>query len=235
MGLSDDAQDPDGAADGADPAPDDAAMPACDGDWIVADSTGFVAAVSNASGITGHWYLHRDCDDYAAGEAGAATPGKNCSNVSAPIPGTPFTPDPGTSHMCTSGSTVHVLSMDELATEWGAYVALDLNDDATGVARDFDAKAVGLQGFCVYILGSQVPAFRIRFVSDQGITGEDWYGETLQHEGWHRVLFRDLAQVKPGGPPFDASRITAIQVEIPASQVEAIPWDFCVEGLVAIK
>jgi hypothetical protein len=221
--------------DGGDPPPQpDAWTLPCNGDWIVPDPTGFVASDSNASHITGRWYPHRDCDDFASLGAGTPLPGINCSQVSTPVPDMPFVPDPGTSHMCTSGSTVHVLSDAELTLKWGALIALDLNNP-DGNKSDFDAIAAGLRGFCFYLSGTIVPAFQVRLPSDQGIPGTDWYQETLQHEGWHRVLFQDLRQEQPTVAAFDATKIISIEFQIPASRTEAVQWDFCIDGLVAIK
>jgi hypothetical protein len=75
----------------------------------------------------------------------------------------------------------------------------------------------------------------VRFPSDQGIADRNWYQVTLQHEGWHSVLFADLAQVNPTGIPFDASKILSIEFEIPASRLETVSWDFCIDGLVALR
>ncbi len=218
--------------EGAAPVMDDASAE-CNGDWVVPDSLGFVAANSNTSGITGRWSLYTDCDDYGALDAGTPLPGMNCSLVTAPAPGALLEPD-ATGAICTTGSTVQVLSDDEWGTRWGAYVALDLQNIG-GVDRDFDAPSAGVIGFCIYVSGVTIPTFRVRLASDQAISGRDWYQETLQHEGWHRVLFRDLLQVTPTSTPFDPSKVLSIEIEIPASRLEAIPWDFCVEGLVAIK
>jgi hypothetical protein len=212
---------------------DDAAAQ-CDGDWILPDANGFVAASSNASGITGRWSMYTDCDDGALLEAGPPVPGQSCSLVTSPASGETFAPDPATSAICTAGTTVQVQSDDEWTTRWGAYASLGL-ESAGDAALDFDARAAGLRGFCLYVSGEQVPTFRVRLVSDQGFSDRNWYQATLQHEGWHRVLFDDLAQVTPTGIAFDPSRVVAIEVEIPASRVEAIPWDFCIEGLVALR
>jgi hypothetical protein len=206
----------------------------CDGDWILSDSMGFVSASTNASGITGLWTMHTDCDDYARLEAGAPVPGMNCSLVTVPASGMTFAPDPTTSAICTTGSTVQVFSDDEWTTRWGAYVALDLKQ-VGDAAVDFNAQAAGLRGFCLYLSGATVPIFRVRLASDQGFPEQNPYGETLQHEGWHRVLFSELAQVEPTSVPFDPTRLLSIEVEIPASQLESIPWDFCIEGLVALR
>ncbi len=222
---------PDNGGTVAEPADD--ASTECAGEWLLPDSTGFVAASSNPSGVTGRWAMHADCDDYGPLDAGAPMPGTNCSFVSAPT-STAFAPDPTTSAICTAGSTAQVLSVDEWPTRWGAYAALDLAEPGDA-ARDFNAQAEGVRGFCVYISGSMVPVFRIRVASDQGFAEQNPYGETLEHEGWHRVLFSDLAQVEPTGVPFDPTRIRSIEVEIPASQAEPIRWDFCVLGLVALQ
>jgi hypothetical protein len=199
----------------------------------VPDSNGFVAASSNASGIAGSWSVYSDCDDYGPLDAGAPEPGKNCSSVSAPAAGQPFGPQPGTAQMCTMGTTVQVLSDDQWPLRWGAYIALGLNDQ-NGTAADFDAVAAHVRGFCFYVSGYTVPVFRVRFPTDQGIADRNWYQVTLQHEGWHRVLFSDLGQVNATSTPFDPSKIVSIEFEIPASRLESVPWDFCIDGLTAL-
>jgi hypothetical protein len=206
----------------------------CAGDWLLPDSTGSVASNSNASGIHGQWSLHTDCEDFPGLEAGLAMPGENCSSVTAPASGSTFAPDPASSAICTAGSTVQVMADDEWGTRWGAYAALDLND-VGGAARDFDAVAAGVRGFCLFVSGTAAPIFRVRLASDQGFAGQNWYEETLQHEGWHQVLFSDLAQVDPTNVPFDPTKLLSIEVEVPASRLEAIPWDFCIAGLVALR
>jgi hypothetical protein len=208
------------------------ALPACDGDWILPDPTGFVASASNLSGITGAWSLHRDCDDLALIDGGAPVPGQSCALVTSPVAGSPFVPQPDSFDMCTSGSTVHVLADSELATEWGAYITLPLNAPS-GAEGTYDATA--LRGFCVFLSGDVVPTVRLRFPTDQGIADGDWYQATVQHEGWHQVLFQDLLQIQASGPPFDPSKLLAIEVEIPSSRAEAIPWDFCVDAVVALR
>jgi hypothetical protein len=218
----------------ADALPVDEAASECAGEWILPDSMGFVAASSNPSGITGRWSMHTDCDDLVALDAGTPIPGTNCSLVTAPPEGMAFAPDPTTSAICTAGSTAQVFSADEWGTRWGAYAALDLKE-VGDAATNFNAQAAGLRGFCLYISGTKVPVFRIRFASDQGFAEQNPYGVTVQHEGWHRVLFSQVAQVTPTNVPFDPIRLVSIEVEIPASQVEPIPWDFCVEGLVALQ
>jgi len=141
---------------------------ACEGDWIVPDTNGSVSAASNLSGITGTWALHSDCDDLvqATPEGEPPMPGVDCSLVTAPPPGAPFSVDPATNAVCTRGTTVQA---------------------------------------------------------------------TLQHEGWHRVLFSDLAQIVPTGAPLDLTRVMSVEVEVPASRLEAIPWDFRLDGLVALR
>ncbi len=206
----------------------------CTGDGIVPDPGGFVAAETNASGITGSWSVYSDCDDYGPLDAGIPAPGKNCSAVSSPEAGSPFAPQPGTAQMCTSGTTVPVLAEDQWPLRWGAYISLDLDGDA-GMASDFNATATGIRGFCFYVSGFTVPVFRVRFPTDQGIADRNWYQSTLQYEGWHRVLFSDLGQVVPTTTPFDPTKILSIEFEIPASRLESVPWDFCIDGLVALR
>jgi len=218
---------------GAPPAGDDLSE-GCTGDGIVPDTTGFVAADTNVSGINGSWSLYTDCEDYGPLDGGIPEPGKNCSAVSSPAPGSALAPQPGTAQICSTGSTVQVLSDDEWPLRWGAYMALDL-DEANGVALDFDANAAGLRGFCFYVSGDDVPAFRVRFPTDQGIADRNWYQVTLQHEGWHEVLFSELGQVVPTSVPFDPSKLVAIEFEVPASRIEAVAWDFCIDGLVALR
>jgi hypothetical protein len=219
---------------GNEPTVADDSSEGCTGDGIVPDLIGFVAADTNASGITGTWSVYADCDDYAPLEAGVPEPGKTCSAVAAPVAGQPFVPQPGTAQMCTKGSTVQVLADDEWPLRWGAYIALDLNE-VGGNAQDFDATAVGIRGFCFYVSGYTVPVFRVRFPTDQGITDRNWYQSTLEYEGWHRVLFSDLGQVDPTNTPFDPSKIVSIEFEIPASRLETVSWDFCIDGLVALR
>jgi hypothetical protein len=224
-----------GGAQDEEPAPaaGDDSSGGCTGDGIVPDSTGFVASGTNVSGITGSWSVYTDCDDYGPLEGGVPEPGKDCSLVTSPEAGSPFTPQPGTAQMCTSGTTAQVLSDDQWPLRWGADFALDL-DEMGGTAGDYNATAAGVRGFCFYVSGFTVPVFRVRFPSDQGIADRNWYQVTLQHEGWHSVLFADLAQVNPTGMPFDASKVLSIEFEIPASRVETVSWDFCVDGLVAL-
>jgi hypothetical protein len=205
----------------------------CVGDGIIPDSNGYVASGTNASGISGSWALYSDCDDYGPLDAGSSDPGKNCSSITAPMAGQPFAPQPGTAQMCTTGTTVQVLSDDQWPLRWGAYISLSLNDPS-GTAADFDATAAHVRGFCFYVSGFTVPVFRVRFPTDQGFTDRNWYQATLEHEGWHSVLFSDLGQVKPTSTPFDPSKILSIEFEIPASRLETVPWDFCIDGLTAL-
>ncbi len=223
-----------GAQENPPPPEDDDASVGCYGDGLVPDSTGFVAAITNLSGINGAWRLYRDCDDYALLEAGTPQPGVNCSLVTAPAPGGPFVPQPESAQMCTKGSTVQDIMDMDTALEWGAYIALDMND-VNGAAEDFDAKAAGIKGFCFYMTGYTIPNFRMRFVTDQGFTDRNWYQVTSFHEGWHKILFSDLGQITPTNIPFDPSKLVSIEIEIPSTELDAVPWDFCIDGLVALN
>jgi hypothetical protein len=233
-GASVDAVAEGSSEDAGDPAVAEEPSDECSGDGIVPDSTGFVAADMNASGITGSWSVYTDCEDYGPLEAGVPEPGKDCTVVSSPAPGSPLAPQPGTAQICSTGTTAQVLSEDQWPLRWGAYMGLGLADPA-GAAQDFDARAAGVRGFCFYVSGNSVPAFRVRFPTDTGIADRNWYQATLQHEGWHQVLFADLGQVAPTDVAFDASKLLSIEFEIPASRLETVSWDFCIDGLVALR
>ena len=190
--------------------------PGCTGVPIVPDGTGMVATGSNSVGIHGSWFVYSDCADLQ---------GKNCATVTTPaMSGFPNTGGA----MCTSGST------STATGAWGAGIGLELND--LPPQQPFDTVAAGIKGFCFQLTGPTLPATTVRVAFPTQDNNDNAYFEAETTAGQHTVLFTDIAQGSwvTTPQPFEPTKVTLIQFQIPSSTTVSVPWNFCVEGLTAV-
>jgi hypothetical protein len=183
---------------------------------IVPDGTGFVAPGGNSVGIHGSWFVYSDCADLM---------GHNCAMVTAPT-GTGFSNVNGA--MCTSGTT------STATGAWGAGIALELNDGPPQLP--FDTVAAGIKGFCFVLTGPAIPSTTVRVAFPTQNNNDNAYFKSVTTPGPHTVVFSDTAQGSwvTTPQPFEPTKVTLIQFQIPSSPTASIPWDFCVEGLTAV-
>jgi len=186
------------------------------------DATGWVDRGGNTVGIQGAWYSYDDCND----SPGACT--KNHLPPSGSFPNTG-------GKMCTSGTTVAVASQADFSKQWGAGIALDLNNSGgdAGVKQPYNAQTNNVIGFSMKITGT-APGLRINITDVPsgdnanfvpGVAGQD-----------NTVLF---TQAKQGSwvtmkSPLDTTRLLAIQFQIPSVMSKTQDFNFCVENLAAL-
>jgi hypothetical protein len=193
---------------------------ACPGVPILPDSTGDVPSGSNTVGIHGSWFVYSDCNDQ-----GEPDGGPNCSAVTSP-PKNSF-PNVG-GKMCTSGQT------STATGAWGAGIGLELNDGPP--QEPYNTVMQGVTGFCFQLSGTVIPSTSIRVAFPTTEDNDNAPFESVTTPGQHTVLFTDTAQGSWVTTPtvFDPTMVTLLQFQIPSSTTEAVPWDFCIEGLTAI-
>lgn len=189
---------------------------------LTVDPTGWVDKGGNSVGIQGAWYAYDDC---------ANSPGA-CTLNHTPPSGS-FENTGG--KMCTKGTTVAVKAEADFSKQWGAGIALDLNNSggANGQKMPFDAQAANVIGFFMNITGT-APGLRINITSVP--TGDDSHFITAKTPGENTV---ELSKVNQGSwvtakTPLDTTQLLAIQFQIPTVMNKAVDFDFCVEGLSAL-
>ena len=188
---------------------------------LTVDPTGWVDKGGNTVGIQGPWYSYDDCAD----SPGACTMGH--------LPGMgEFANTNGS--MCTEGTTVAVKAEADFSKQWGAGIALDLNNSGgmDAMKLPFDATANHVIGFSMNITG-MAPGLRVNITSVAA--GNDAHFKAGM-VGANSILFSAVQQgswVKTK-TPLDPTKILAIQFQIPSVMGKAVPFKFCVENLAAI-
>jgi len=188
---------------------------------LTVDPTGWVDKGGNTVGIQGPWYSYDDCTD---------SPGMCTMNHT---PGTgAFANTDG--KMCTKGTTFPVKAEADFSKEWGAGIALDLNNSGgmDAMKLPFDATANHVIGFAMNITGT-APGLRVNITSPAAGNDAHFKNGIV---GANNVLFSAVMQgswVKTK-TPLDQTKILAVQFQIPSVMGKAVDFDFCVEGLSAI-
>jgi hypothetical protein len=222
---------------------------------------------SNEAGIIGCWYSYADWYGSGAGApAGAGDCGTNrgnftvdqCSTITNPVPGQPFTNTNGS--MCTAGTAARVINATGSTSPatsaiWGAGIGFDLNNAATadggaGAKQPWDATAHSITGFRFRIdtppVGGQM---RVEFPTSAAIGTTDvnaayWGGATgnlspFTKGGDYAFHFTDV-----GGPmdpmhlttpmPFDRTKILSMQFHVVTNPSSAVPFSYCISNLAAL-
>jgi hypothetical protein len=188
---------------------------------LTVDPTGWVDKGGNTVGIQGPWYSYDDCTD----SPGMCTMGH--------LPGMgEFANTDG--KMCTEGTTFPVKAEADFSKQWGAGIALDLNNSGgmDAMKLPFDATANHVIGFSMNITG-MAPGLRVNVTSVAA--GNDAHFKAGM-VGANTVLFSAVQQgswVKTK-TPLDPTKILAIQFQIPSVMGKAVAFKFCVENLAAI-
>lgn len=188
---------------------------------LTVDATGWVDKGGNTVGIQGPWYSYDDCTD---------SPGM-CTMNHTPGMGAFANMD---GKMCTKGTTYAVKAEADFSKEWGAGIALDLNNTGgmDAMKAPFDATAAHVIGFAMNITGT-APGLRVNITSVAAGNDSHYKAGMV---GANSVL---LSQVKQGSwvkmpAALDPTHLLAIQFQIPSVMGKAMDFDFCVEGLSAI-
>jgi hypothetical protein len=189
---------------------------------LTVDPTGWVDKGGNTVGIQGPWYSYDDCTDSPM----------SCTMNHVPGTGAFANMD---GKMCTKGTTVPVKAEADFSKQWGAGIALDLNNSGgmDAMKLPYDATAAHVVGFSMTITGT-APGLRVNITSKAA--GNDSHFVTAMVGGANTVLFSKAQQgswVKTK-TALDPTMLLAIQFQIPTVMSKAVDFDFCVEGLAAI-
>ena len=189
---------------------------------LTVDATGWVDKGGNTVGIQGPWYSYDDCTDSPMACTMNHTPGMGAFDNTG-------------GKMCTKGQTYPVKAEADFSKEWGAGIALDLNNTGgmDAMKAPYDATANHVTGFAMTISGT-APGLRINITSQAA--GDDAHFKTITAAGPVTVM---LSEVKQGSwvmtkTALDQTKLLAIQFQIPSVMGKAVDFDFCVEGLAAI-
>jgi hypothetical protein len=186
-------------------------------------------------------------------------PQSACTAIATPSPGQPFMPtDLATSQMCTAGVAAQVMNKGGAADYsdlWGGGIGLDFNNPGgdAGVKSDKDLSAYkGIAfDFSVYTgpgsnpAGIPASAMRVNFpfTGEHGTDSPYWMGGTKASsplkEGHFEVDWTDVGgplylttqspPVTP--PPFDVTKVQAIQFQVTTTLTATTSYSFCVANL----
>jgi hypothetical protein len=229
------------------------------GKKLVPSDTGFFDG--SVAGILGAWYSYGDWYNPApgAGDCGTMNMGMfteaQCSHISSPIPGDPFT-NAGDGKMCTTGTAAKVIMDATGATAysaiWGAGIGFDLNnggtdDGGTGAKLAWDATSNGVTGFRFTIdmppIGGQM---RVEFPTNAapGVTDINsayWGGETMNLSPFTKAGTYSFHWADVGGPmyltphmAFDKTKIVSMQFHVVTNTSSAIDFNYCIRDLFAL-
>jgi hypothetical protein len=137
-------------------------------------------------------------------------------------------------HYCVSGTVGAVLN-DDWAGRYGAAIAFQPNQQGNNTLP-YNAAAHGVIGFTLRLAGNNVPAmtFFQYTVDGEGVA----YCKQLSGAGLQRALFSDThpdCSLGTSTSVPDATRITRMQLLIPALAGADVPFDFCIEDLTAVR
>lgn len=191
---------------------------------------------TRATGMRGHWYAYSDTLDCLKRH-----PAGSCSLLITPDPTLPNVA-PTELGMCMLGVTARVIAGPDGTPDWGgiwgARVGLSLNDDGA-----YDAPAHGVSGFA-FRLDSEPPPNMVVQVLLPTSTARDqqamWGGATADgspvHVGLNVFRWSDVGGppyiVKP--PPFDPTKLVAIEFGVHASPGAASHFSLCIRELTAL-
>ena len=188
---------------------------------LTVDPTGWVDKGGNTLGIQGPWYSYDDCTNSPMACTMNHTPGMGA-----------FTNTDG--KMCTKGTTIAVKAEADFSKEWGAGIALDLNNSGgmNAMKMPFDATAAHVIGFSLNITGT-APGLRINITSVAAGDNSHFANGVI---GANTVMLSKVAQGSwvTTKMPLDSTMLLAIQFQIPTVMNKAVDFDFCVDSLAAI-
>jgi hypothetical protein len=213
---------------------------------------------TNEGGVLGAWYSYGDYYNPVAGMGDCPTMGfaqAECSSITAPVPGQPFTNTGG--RMCTNGTAAKVImaaggTTPAYSAIWGTGIGFDFNnggtdDGGTGVKGAWDASAYNVTGFSFRIdmppLGGQM---RVEFPTNVAIGTTDinaayWGGagnnlSPITMSGDYSFKFTDVGgpMYLPSPMPFDKTKILSMQFHVVTNTSSTVPFDYCISNLRAL-
>jgi hypothetical protein len=196
---------------------------------LMPNDQGTVDAANNVCGIQGSWYEYHDCTNREDPTV--------CSTVNEPQPGS-FPNTDGV--MCTSGSTVALLTEGERATKWGAGIGMKLNQAPEsafeGSIRDLPVTIVGFTFTVSVRNGVPLPQdFIVNFRTPDNVNKTDLVALS-DEPGSQTVLFSEATPPTwaTDPAPFVPNQVVAIQFLVQSQIGEAIPFDYCISDLAAL-
>jgi hypothetical protein len=222
---------------------------------LVADQNGHYDG-SNAAGILGNWWSGGD--DYGPdGTLGGGScradgfPASACSTLTAPNPAAFFQPD-ANGRMCASGVVGQVIPDATGTLAWGAIwgdiIGFDVNNsgmptDGVSARLPYDTSAHGITGFAFDI--DAVPPggnLRVAFQTPGTESGAAWWGGASSNvspifsPGHYEIRWPEVGGPNyiPNPPPFDPTKLLAIDFHVVANQVGPVPFSFCLSNLMML-
>jgi hypothetical protein len=206
---------------------------------------------SNAAEVVGYWWSTDDdhgADDATLGSGSCRAdgfPAGACSVLTSPTPGAFFAPN-RFGRMCASGVAAQVVpdASGNLARSaiWGAMIGFDVNNpgtlaDRSGTRDVYDAPAHGVTGFAFDIDG--VPPgghLRVRFATRGTENDAAYWGgasadlSPVASPGHYEIRWPEVGGPLdlPSPPPFDPTKLEAIQFQVVANDLERTLFSFCV-------
>ena len=222
---------------------------------------------TNQFAILGSWYSYGDWYDTdpatcvaAAGRGTCALLNytmAQCSSITTPIPGQPFTNTGGA--MVTTGVVAQVIDSAYSAI-WGAGIGMDFNNpgvpdggacpDGGSAKAPYNATAHGIKGFAFDLSG--VPTggqLRVEFPFGGQYLDKApyWKGDTMNlspiiSDGHYEVMLSDVAgpmYLMSQGmtpPTFDPTTLVSMQFHVVANTMSSIPYnELTVSNLVVLQ
>ncbi len=142
---------------------------------------------------------------------------------------TPFT-NAGDGKLCVKGSTAKVVGMD-FSTYYGAGMGFDLCQASDSAPTKYTLGQCplgnGLGGLRFKLSGASIPS-ELRVSFHEANRAESTY--VLAKAGDNEALFKDgKVAYDPLAPMVNVANIDSVHFMIPGSELDAVPFDFCVE------
>jgi hypothetical protein len=219
---------------------------------LTPDATGFIAATSNAFGITGGWYAFGDgygSDGMTSGGSCelAGHPASACSTITSPSPAGAGFPNTG-GKMCMTGVAARVVNnattgQPDFSSIYGLTIGFDFNYPAIAPPKGtFNALTNGITGIQFDI--DLVPAngLRVQFVTpgtDLGPGGPSYWGGSVAFPpspvfiGTNRIYWQDVTG--PYGLGLDPTNLVSMYFNVPTQTASANSFHFCISNVTLIR
>ena len=139
-----------------------------------------------------------------------------------------------TNHACVAGTIPHPAAID--STHWGVQLVIELANTGTS-AGIYNASTHSVTGFS-FTLNGTLPSTTLAQYRVDGSATE--YCEVLNSGAAHYDMPISAGHPNcwsgtPGTATPDPSKLTRFEFVVPANTASDVTFDFCVEGLTAIK
>jgi hypothetical protein len=215
---------------------------------LTPSSTGYVSG--DTANVIGSWYVYGD----GFGADGTSATGDcvskggftaaDCSSVTSPTPGAGSFPPSTSGAMCLKGTAAQVINgtnmMPDYSDIFGIGIGLDFSNpggDAGATAGFFDAsKFTGIS----FDIDMAQANFRVQFPTSATLASGDsayWEGAAMTgspvEAGTNTFKWTDVGgpSYATTPPPFDDTKIQAIQFAVYTDTMAAVPVSFCISNL----